>query len=48
MKIPQSLRAQLIAFATAYLFGQMRDLEALADALQALATEARAQADAPK
>jgi hypothetical protein len=48
MKITQSLRAQLIAFATAYLFGQLRDLEALAEALQALATEARAQADGRK
>jgi hypothetical protein len=48
MKITSSLKAQLITFATAYLFGQLRDLEALADALQSLATEARTQAESQK
>lgn len=44
MKISASMKAQLAAFLALWFSGQIRDIEALAAALETLAAEARKQA----
>jgi hypothetical protein len=43
MKITQSLKSRLLAIAFSFAMGGQKDLSALADALEAIAQEARAQ-----
>lgn len=44
MKISSSMKAQLAGFLAMWFSGQIRDIEALAIALESLAAEARRQA----